>query len=125
MGLPKIQMGKKGTCWSAAGRLASLLRVMSASEAPKVEPRPLLRVQVMMVAPENDGGPLQNPESSPLESQSFVRSRKTTFFRPDLLRGASIYNYTIRKTTKRNTICYSANIFAEIQPGHRLASFKF
>ena len=31
---------------------------------------------MMMVAPENDGGLLRSPESSPLESQSFARSGK-------------------------------------------------
>jgi hypothetical protein len=42
--VPKIQVGQE----RLAGQqmLASLLRAMSASEALKVEPRPLLRVQL-------------------------------------------------------------------------------
>ena len=52
---------------------------------------------MMMIAPENDGGPLLSPELSPLKSQSLARSRTFLLFGPDLLRGASIIIYLFKQ----------------------------
>jgi len=62
--------------------LANLLREKLGAEAPKAKLRLLLRMQLailMLIAPENDGGPLRSTESHPLESLCFARSGKTFF----------------------------------------------
>jgi hypothetical protein len=59
----------------------------------------------MMAAPENVGGPLRSPESSPLESQ-FCEVRKCfEFFWPDLMRGAQIiYLFAKQPSAVRYTL---------------------
>jgi hypothetical protein len=113
MGLPKVQMGQEKYLLGSSSYLQACSEQCQPQKLPRRNHARFSGFNLailMMVALKMNGahqllrGPLQSPESSALESQSVVRSGKTfTFFRPDLLRGASAQQKIHRYLHKSST----------------------